>query len=152
MKKGSFEAKKHSYRQTQDGIVISFVVHPDDVSSELALAPLGTIYMIGFAKVGDDSKPEGETDPEKKRRQFDSLQPSAQAAILCNDPEFLQFLMPMEMFNSDLDPAERIRRICEVKSRSEFNTDPKARNRWDVLRSQFEQFKTDRRYEASRTR
>ena len=26
-----FEAKKHAYRQTQDGVVVSFVVDPQDV-------------------------------------------------------------------------------------------------------------------------
>ena len=26
-----FEAKKYAYRQTKDGMVVSFVIHPDDV-------------------------------------------------------------------------------------------------------------------------
>lgn len=49
-----FEAKKHAYRQTQDGIVVSFVVHPNDVSTAMAVAPLGTRYMVAFAEIGDD--------------------------------------------------------------------------------------------------
>lgn len=52
-----FEAKKHAYRQTQDGIVVSFVIHPNDVPESLALAALGTRFMIGFAEIGDDERP-----------------------------------------------------------------------------------------------
>jgi hypothetical protein len=52
-----FEAKKHAYRQTQDGVVISFVVHPNDVSAEMAMAPLGMRYMVAFAEIGDDEVP-----------------------------------------------------------------------------------------------
>lgn len=54
---GHFEAKKQAYRQTQDGIVISFVMHPDDVSQAIAMAPLGTRFMVGFAEIGDDERP-----------------------------------------------------------------------------------------------
>jgi len=162
MKKGSFEAKKHAYRQTQDGVVISFVVHPDDISPELATAPLGTQYMIGYARISDDGKPEQLALPdetEKKRRQFDSLHPSAQAAILANDPEFQLFINETntsQLFVGDCQNYAEIatkltRERLGVKSRSELNTDPKAKNRWDVLRSQFKQWQTDKRYAESRT-
>lgn len=151
MKKGHFEAKKHSYRQTQDGIVISFVVHPDDVSSELALAPLGTMYMIGFAKVGDDSKPE--VGPKKERTPFGELSLSAQAAIRSGDPEFMEFMLSQGFSNHEShDIAQWIRECCAVDSRAEFNTDECAANRWKALDGQFRQWQTDRRYESSRTR
>ena len=52
-----FEAKKHAYRQTQDGVVISFVVHPNDLNAALAVAPLGTRYMVAVAQIGDDDQP-----------------------------------------------------------------------------------------------
>lgn len=52
-----FEAKKHAYRQTQDGVVISFVVHPNDLNAALAVAPLGTRYMVAVAEIGDDEQP-----------------------------------------------------------------------------------------------
>lgn len=53
---GHFEAKKHAYRQTQDGVVVSFVIHPDEVPADMATAPLGTIYMIGFQSMEEAAK------------------------------------------------------------------------------------------------
>lgn len=60
MSEGSYEAKLHAFRRTQDGVVISYVVHPDDVSTAMATAPLGTRYMIGFAIIGDTEQKTGE--------------------------------------------------------------------------------------------
>lgn len=116
-----FEAKKHAYRQTQDGIVVSFVVHPNDISSALAVAPLGTRYMVAFAEIGDDGKPvtpensphaaplngtnavaklDG-TEPgnhgiagttSKDRRPFASLPLSQQCGMRCADKQFQDYI------------------------------------------------------------
>ena len=51
------EAKKIAYRQSKDGLVISFVVHPSDMPDALAVAPLGQRYMLALAAIGDDEKP-----------------------------------------------------------------------------------------------
>ena len=53
----AFEGKLHSYRRTQEGAVVAFVIHPHDVTAELAMAPLGTRFMIGFSEIGDDETP-----------------------------------------------------------------------------------------------
>ena len=47
----NFEAKLLGFRRTQDGVVVSYVVHPSDVSAELAIAPLGTRYMVAVAEI-----------------------------------------------------------------------------------------------------
>lgn len=62
MIKGSFEARKVSYRQTKDGVVIAFVIHPNDPHTELAIAPLGIRLMIGYAEIGDDETTPTATD------------------------------------------------------------------------------------------
>jgi uncharacterized OB-fold protein len=51
------EAKKHAYRQTQDGVVVSFVLHPQDMPEGLATAPLGTRYVLAFVELNDDETP-----------------------------------------------------------------------------------------------
>ena len=51
------EVKLHGFRRTQDGVVVSFVVHPSEVPQCLALDPLGQRYMIGIAAIGDDEQP-----------------------------------------------------------------------------------------------
>lgn len=50
------EAKLHGFRKTQDGIVVSFVLHPQDWPQALALDPLGTRYMLAVAQIGDDER------------------------------------------------------------------------------------------------
>src|SRR5690242_12318383 len=109
----NFEAKLHAFRRTQDGVVVSYVVHPNDVSTELATAALGTRYMVAVAEIGDDGKPkssapmlrtEAERAPEdgnqsaassgasqKERKPFASLPLSQQAAIRCTDEQFQNF-------------------------------------------------------------
>lgn len=108
-----FEAKKHAYRQTQDGVVISFVVHPNDLNAALAVAPLGTRYMVAVAQIGDDGMPvetpeASVVEPASTqdaaggavasprlsapasgaRGGWYGLLPSARASILCKDPDF----------------------------------------------------------------
>lgn len=53
----SCEAKKHAYRQTQDGVVVSFVLHPQEVPDALAIAPLGTRYALVVVELNDDDTP-----------------------------------------------------------------------------------------------
>lgn len=51
------EALKVAYRQTKDGLVVSFVIHPNDMPDALAVAPLGTRYMLVVSQIGDDEQP-----------------------------------------------------------------------------------------------
>jgi hypothetical protein len=51
------EAKKIAYRQSRDGLVVSFVIHPNDMPDALAVAPLGQRYMLALAAIGDDERP-----------------------------------------------------------------------------------------------
>jgi hypothetical protein len=51
------EARKVSYRQTKEGLVVAFVIHPNDMPDALAVAPLGTRYMLALAAIGDDEQP-----------------------------------------------------------------------------------------------
>src|SRR3990167_6715521 len=80
------EAKKHAYRQTQDGVVVSFVLHPQEVPAGLATAPLGTRYMLALAEIGNDEQPIERPAPEKPHSY------AQRAGILCNEPAFWRFL------------------------------------------------------------
>ncbi len=113
---GAFEARKWGWRQTKEGIVVSFLVHPNDINAALAIAPLGTIYALGFREMPDGDQsvapstdagcgstaPAGtvntpaDAPPEpavaggapKLKRCFSELPRSAQAAMLCETPAF----------------------------------------------------------------
>ena len=160
-----FEGVKHAYRQTKDGVVISFVVHPHDVPKGLADAPLGSRYIVALVQVGDDeqavqtkevvpnphSKPAIDArplpaEPDRhsagaKRMDWRELQPAAQAALRCDQPAFQAFLREEHNYShvSDADSAANaVRHICVVKSRSEFSTDHRKRVLWKQLDDQFQ--------------
>ena len=51
----TFDALKHSLRQTRDGIVISFVIHPDDIQQEMIVAEIGTGYNVSLTNLDPDT-------------------------------------------------------------------------------------------------
>jgi hypothetical protein len=120
--KGAFEAKKHAYRQTQDGVVIAFTVHPSDVSPDLAAAPLGTIFMVGYAEVveGQEAAPEPAQpeEPAKERTPFHTLPLPTQTGILANDKRFQMWACGIW---EEEAAAAFIRRTCGVKSRADIS-------------------------------
>lgn len=159
MTEGAFEARKISYRQTKDGMVIAFAIHPNDVPLSLMNAPIGTIYAIGFREMpeGDQSAAPsadagtgnalpGQTDlvassalteavavsAPKQRRHFSELPRSQQAGMLCNDPRFQKW---MGVSTSE-EAALRVRIHCQVNSRSwldDYLHYPEAAGKWDGL-------------------
>lgn len=111
------EARKVSYRQTKDGLVVSFVIHPSDMPDTLAVAPLGQRYMLALAAIGDDERPieppspplaerpgvETVSSPTARARaaqfakeRYQEAPPMVQArmrsGILASDPRFQQFV------------------------------------------------------------
>jgi hypothetical protein len=128
-----FEAKKHAYRQTQDGIVISFVVHPNDLSAEVATAPLGTRYMVAFAQIGDDEQPTEQPKPERPKRKFDELTCAEQAGILCADPKFQKWLGVLPDHDGEAYAAETVRDLCDVTSRALIGKTGASMQKWTRL-------------------
>lgn len=136
------ECRKIAYRQSKDGIVLSLLLHPQEVPDALATAALGARYMVAFVELGDDEQPikpdtgrretalperEGESDkvagsPSRTRRTWGELSPAQQAGLLCGDPMFQQFLYERgETTTPDKDEAaEAVRVICSVMSRKEI--------------------------------
>src|SRR5690348_11311002 len=98
----SCEAKLHGFRKTQDGIVVSFFLHPQEAPQQLALDPLGTRYMLAFAAVGDDEQPLPPTQrasPDRAQAGKDRYAASdereralTRAALLPKDPRFREWI------------------------------------------------------------
>lgn len=92
--------------------------------------------------------------PTKERKAFSEYKPSQRAGMLCSDDNFMLFLS--EQLGHEYNAftmegaAERVREICDVVSRSQFDTDPKAEQRWNFLESAYEGWKTDHRYKDVR--
>ena len=158
-----FEAKLHGFRRTQDGVVISYVVHPSDLSADMALAALGTRYMVAFEPIGDDEKrliPENraghleETDPKNPtvRRPFSELKLSQQAGIRCGDAQFAMFLMDAypETAAKFTDAADVVRALCcRITSRKQLDTEAGPAEGWLDLEIEYQQWLTDKRYKDS---
>ena len=127
----SFEAKKYAYRQTKDGMVLSFVLHPDDVPKEMATAPIGQRYMVACAQIDDHE------NPIRPRATTDAEKALARANLICRDETYIQWVrmnfyqwhVVDETLEDEEYAAEVIRFICGIGSRSELKTNPEARDR-----------------------
>jgi hypothetical protein len=127
----SFEAKKYAYRQTKDGMVLSFVLHPDDVPKEMATAPIGQRYMLACAQIDDYE------NPVKPRATTEIEKSLARANLICRDESYIQWArmnyyqwhVVDENQSDENYAAEVIRFICGIESRSELKTNPEARER-----------------------
>lgn len=51
------EAKKYAFRQNRDGVVLSFVLHPNDLPASIATAAIGTRYVLALVELNDDETP-----------------------------------------------------------------------------------------------
>lgn len=147
------ELKKHAYRQTQDGIVISFVVHPNDMPAALATAGLGTRYMAAFVEIGDDEKPverpESVAMPEPAPKADTPVKagPKSYAqriGILCNNAAFRRFLAErywpgsnIAVLDGDM-AADTVRDICGVASRRDILPGSAAGEKWCVLEIEYQ--------------
>lgn len=78
----------------------------------------------------------------KDRKPFHTLPLSSQAAIRCQDAEFQVFMDVA----GDGSCAAKIREICGVTSRSEFNTNSEAGDKWRNLEAQYQAHLTTKQF------
>lgn len=155
------EAVKLSYRQTKDGLVVSFAIHPNDMPDDLATAALGTRYMLALAKIGDDEKPVAGSQPTKSdkpgdlgqappavkgKRSFADMAASQRSAILCGDPIFQEWISIRHQQPWDItvdeeyrkkDAANLLRKACGIHSRRELDTDDQALEKYKALETSY---------------
>ncbi len=48
------DAIKYAYRQSKDGFIISFVIHPQDMSEDLANADIGSQWQLSLVPLDED--------------------------------------------------------------------------------------------------
>lgn len=93
---------------------------------------------------------QGQSQPDPERRDWRDVQPSAQAAMRCDQPPFWAFLREehkQRVSNKD-DAATAVRKICGVNSRAHFNENHVARVAWHQLDSQFQAWQAKERVGA----
>lgn len=135
------EVKKDGLAQRQSGDwVLRLVVQAADMDQRITNAAMGTRYQVALVEINDDETPK---QPEpKKRMDWRELQPAAQAAIRCGEPQFQRYLWSEHGFaiQNKEDAAAAVRNLCGVDSRSKLATNHKARVIWHQIDSQYLQW------------
>jgi hypothetical protein len=146
--------KKCALRQSKDGIIVSFVLHPHEVPKQLQTADIGSRWMVALVELNDDETPvhqPAEEHPEVAARPKGSwrdLQPAAQCAIRCQDPIFRKFLQEKGIYghempehSSIISSEQFIKVLFGIKSKTELNTDHKRRVLWHQLDDEYQAWK-----------
>ena len=154
------EMLKIAYRQTKDGIVVSFLIHPQHVPDGLAVAALGTRYIVALVELGDDETPRPpkrkEVTPEPRpdtkskptshaaggarSRSWHDMPAAAQAGMMSNEETFCRFMGEKNETGHVYTPAgcaAAIRLWCNVSSRSNILPGTPAAERWRELMSDY---------------
>lgn len=135
----AFRATYSDLRFIKTRKVAQIVLEMPLESADAFLAAFGTPNpseekWCAIARLVDhDDKPQ----TEHEHKPWDSLRPSAQAAIRCDDPMFWQFL---SVSNKD-QAAENVRRSCDVPSRSQLDRSYDARSKWEAMDEAFMEWK-----------
>lgn len=161
----TFEAKKDSFRQLQDGgVKVGLTVHPNDLVSLIPFiqAHAGQRFQCVLVAIGDDEQPVEvgnkviECDEEKLTevlstvatrnadvisRRFAEMSRAQQAGMLCNEPDFWKWFgerqLPPRIIADASDCAVRLRDILGVASRADIDRD--VPNFWDSILTDYRQ-------------
>lgn len=114
----------------------------------------GQKFVAVLVPVDDEGQALGkiiDVVPEKPKRRWHEMSRAQRAGMLCADSKFLIWISEApenraawkttclaSKEHSAVDvAAEMIRSLCGVQSRSEFDTDEEAGNRWDDLEAEY---------------
>lgn len=130
----NFEAVKVSMNQDKNGLMLKLAIHPSDAPQDLVVAPVGTRYMIAAVMLNDQDEPVKGV----KKREADTV--ISIAGALCRNPRFQDWLVDtgLAFARGEKGAVDAVREFCGITSRSEFSTNENARNKFMVLREQFE--------------
>ena len=144
------EAKKHAYRQTREGTVVSFLIHPDDVpkllTQELSVSQIGARYMLGIVRMEDETDypvvPEEVTIGERAFKR---------ACLICRDPSYISWVrLNSERWlkkysvderedNDEAYASEVIRNVCGILSRKDLKESKDAQQKLTEHMNEFMQ-------------
>lgn len=151
-----FEGIKYAYRQTRDGIVVSFVVQPYDVPDALSTSRIGARYIIALVELDDNEQPKPKPAKEKSKptatkspaqpqpippagAKWRELPPAQQAGIRINEPTFAAYLReehPDEWHETGEADA-CLKFICKIESKRGLAHNHKALTLWHQLDTEY---------------
>ena len=157
-----FECKKDGLRQNQDGTIKFTVnIHADDAPLQLYKDAMGQRYMAVIVAIDDNEEPLNrnevtkpaiphlpESNPSRLSEGRDTDKPfSTHVVMTCKNPLFHDFLAvefkkDWDFMGSEIEDEEKtvaiIRHQCGIKSRSEFNDNHEAQEKFSQLKRQFD--------------
>lgn len=95
-----------------------------------------------IARLNHATESEEAAEPDKPRRQWDDMRPSARAAILCGETAFMAFLK----VKSKDEAVKKLRAHCGVSSRKELDTDETKRMMFEMVERDFEKWREERHF------
>ncbi len=157
MSEGHFEAVKYAYRQSKEGFVLSFIVHPSDMPDDMATAPIGSMFVIGYAaakKVPEPNLAGGSSDlthsgsgvVSSSSRDDRPLAkpirtPSQRAAYLCTKSRFWSFLNSIRKgglyINSEAKADAALKAHLGLTSKTELDKSDLAAEGFEEFESEF---------------
>lgn len=134
----TFEAKKDSLRQGQDGLwKLTLVIHPDSMPLWLLQAPMGQrIGAAALHEIGDDEKEVIRTpqSADNKPEKTEGERAVVRAIMLCKDPAFRQWF---DGEATEEEAAVTLRARLGIKSRSELAHNEVARKKFEALETSY---------------
>jgi len=97
---------------------------------------------VAIARLNHATESEEAAKPEKPRRQWDDMRPSARAAILCAETAFMAFLK----VKSKDEAVKKLRAHCGVSSRKEFDADETKRMMFEMVERDFEKWREQKHF------
>lgn len=139
-----------TYRHVQGRKVLQLVI---EVPAELAatvFAALGTPgagegIPVALARLVTDAKPIAKPEAPKERKPFSELPYSQQAALRCQEPDFIRFLQERQGVGGIChlrgDPSDwvsaHVRWLCDVDSRADIGKTLLSKNLWTDLDAEY---------------
>ena len=128
------EAIKVAMAQDKNGHILKLSIHPNDLPKDLVLDPLGSRYIVVFAKLNDQDEIETPKDKSDGEKAIDV------AGLLCRNPRFIHWLYDSGFSLADTQDGaiNCVRQMCGIESRAEFRTNEIARDKFFELKAEFE--------------
>lgn len=128
------EAQKVGISQSEKGVVLRLLIHPQDVPADLLVSAIGTRYVVALVETNDQSEP---IKPERKR-EGDRL--VASAGMLCGNPAFQRWAYNNLDASgvSESAAADALRAALHIESRKELSSNESAQRAFRRLLGEFQ--------------
>lgn len=129
-----FECVKVRMNQNKDGIMVTLLIHPNDMPEEFFRDGTGTRYVAALVPLTDHDEPRvTERDNEKSRA-------VASAGMICKQEGFWYWLVSngyAEEVLNEQQAAETLRNLLGIASRKELRDNRKAREKFYEIRDAY---------------